>query len=95
MVAGQNFIKNYPDSTYLPNANYWLGQLNPGQKDDAAYYFASVVKNYPKSPKAADAMFKVGIMQDKGDTAKAKAVYQQVISKISLVLMALNRHKNV
>ena len=80
----QNFIKNYPDSTYLPNANYWLGQLNynKGKKDDAAYYFASVVKNYPKSPKAADAMFKVGvIMQDKGDTAKAKAVYQQVISK--------------
>jgi TolA-binding protein len=39
-----------------------------------------VVKNYPKSPKAPDAMFKVGvIMQDKGDTAKAKAVYQQVI----------------
>ncbi len=66
------------------NANYWLGQLNynKGKKDDAAYYFASVVKNYPKSPKAADAMFKVGvIMQDKGDTAKAKAVYQQVISK--------------
>ncbi|HHU8017089.1 TPA: tetratricopeptide repeat protein, partial [Escherichia coli] len=60
------------------------GQLNynKGKKDDAAYYFASVVKNYPKSPKAADAMFKVGvIMQDKGDTAKAKAVYQQVISK--------------
>jgi TolA-binding protein len=41
-----------------------------------------VVKNYPKSPKAPDAMFKVGvIMQDKGDTAKAKAVYQQVVSK--------------
>ncbi len=40
-------------------------------------------------------MFKVGvIMQDKGDTAKAKAVYQQVISKYP-VLMALNRHKNV
>ncbi|EJH7383329.1 tetratricopeptide repeat protein, partial [Salmonella enterica] len=29
-----------------------------------------------------DAMYKVGvIMQDKGDTAKAKAVYQQVINK--------------
>ncbi len=74
----------YPDSTYQPNANYWLGQLNynKGRKDDAAFYFASVVKNYPKSPKAPDAMFKVGvIMQDKGDTAKAKAVYQQVINK--------------
>ena len=48
-----------PDSTYQPNANYWLGQLNynKGRKDDAAFYFASVVKNYPKSPKAPDAMF--------------------------------------
>jgi tol-pal system protein YbgF len=84
MVAFQNFVKKYPDSTYQPNANYWLGQLNynKGKKDDAAYYFAFVVKNYPKSPKAPDAMYKVGlIMQDKGDTAKAKAVYQQVIKQ--------------
>mgnify|MGYP000397001169 FL=1 len=84
MAAFQNFVKKYPDSTYQPNANYWLGQLNynKGKKDDAAYYFASVVKNYPKSPKAPDAMFKVGvIMQDKGDTAKAKAVFQQVVTK--------------
>ncbi len=28
MVAFQNFVKKYPDSTYQPNANYWLGQLN-------------------------------------------------------------------
>ena len=84
MAAFQAFVKKYPDSTYQPNANYWLGQLNynKGKKDDAAFYFASVVKNYPKSPKAPDAMFKVGvIMQDKGDTAKAKAVFQQVVSK--------------
>ncbi|WP_435947607.1 cell division protein CpoB [Dryocola sp. BD586] len=84
MAAFQSFVKKYPDSTYQPNANYWLGQLNynKGKKDDAAFYFASVVKNYPKSPKAPDAMFKVGlIMQDKGDTAKAKAVYQQVIKQ--------------
>lgn len=84
IAAFSNFVKNYPDSTYVPNANYWLGQLNynKGKKDDAAFYFASVVKNYPKSPKAPDAMFKVGvIMQEKGDTAKAKAVYQQVVSK--------------
>ncbi len=80
--AFQAFVKKYPDSTYQPNANYWLGQLNynKGKKDDAAYYFATVVKNYPKSPKSADALYKVGvIMQDKGDNAKAKAVYQQVV----------------
>ncbi len=82
IAAFQAFVKKYPDSTYQPNANYWLGQLNynKGKKDDAAYYFASVVKNYPKSPKSGDALYKVGvIMQEKGDKAKAKAVYQQVV----------------
>ncbi|KHN52677.1 cell division protein CpoB [Pectobacterium fontis] len=80
--AFQAFVKKYPDSTYQPNANYWLGQLNynKGKKDDAAYYFASVVKNYPKSPKSAEALLKVGvIMQEKGQADKAKAVYQQVV----------------
>jgi tol-pal system protein YbgF len=80
--ALQAWVKRYPDSTYQPNANYWLGQLNynKGKKDDAAYYYATVVKNYPKSPKAAEALLKVGvIMLEKKDTAKAKAVFQQVI----------------
>lgn len=83
IVAFQHFVKKYPDSTYQPNANYWLGQLNynKGKKDDAAYYYAYVAKNYPKSPKAPDAMYKVGIiMQEKGDKDKAKAVYQQVVA---------------
>ncbi|WP_455820794.1 cell division protein CpoB [Pseudomonas cerasi] len=82
IAAFQSFVKKYPDSTFQPNANYWLGQLNynKGKKDDAAFYFATVVKNYPKSPKSADALLKVGvIMQEKGDKAKAKAVYQQVL----------------
>ncbi|SFM87214.1 tol-pal system protein YbgF [Izhakiella capsodis] len=82
--AFQSFVKKYPNSTYIPNANYWLGQLsyNKGKKDDAAYYFATVVKDYPKSPKSADALYKVGvIMQEKGDSGKAKAVYQQVVKQ--------------
>jgi len=84
ITAFQSFVKQYPDSTYQPNANYWLGQLfyNKGKKDDSAYYFAVVVKNYPKSPKAPDAMYKVGvIMQEKGQADKAKAVYQQLIKQ--------------
>ncbi|WP_145557808.1 cell division protein CpoB [Yersinia aldovae] len=84
ITAFQSFVKQYPKSTYQPNANYWLGQLyyNKGKKDDAAYYYAVVVKSYPKSPKSSEAMFKVGvIMQDKGQSDKAKAVYQQVIKQ--------------
>ena len=82
MAALQAWVKKYPDSTYQPNANYWLGQLyyNKGQKDDAAYYFATVVKKYPKSPKSAEALLKIGtIMKDKNQLDKAKAVWQQVI----------------
>ncbi len=76
-------MKQYPKSTYQPNANYWLGQLyyNKGKKDDAAYYYAVVVKII-QIPKSSEAMFKVGvIMQDKGQSDKAKAVYQQVIKQ--------------
>lgn len=82
--AFQRFIQSYPKSGYLPNANYWLGQMNynKGKKDDAAAYFASVVKNWPKSQKAGESFYKVGlIMQEKGDKAKAKAIYQQVVAK--------------
>ncbi|AWK14705.1 tol-pal system protein YbgF [Candidatus Fukatsuia symbiotica] len=85
IVAFENFLTQYPESVYLPNVNYWLGQLyynNKGEKDIAASYYAFVVKNYPQSAKSADAMLKVGmIMQDKKQTDKAKAVYQQVIKK--------------
>src|SRR5476649_1513761 len=82
--AFQTFIKQYPKSTYQPNANYWLGQLyyNKGKKDDAAYFYAVVVKSYPKSPKSSDAMYKVGvIMQEKGQADKAKAVFTQVVKQ--------------
>ena len=55
---------------------------NKGKKDHAAAYFASVVKNWPKSQKAGESFYKVGlIMQEKGDKAKAKAIYQQVVAK--------------
>ncbi|CAK8736533.1 Cell division coordinator CpoB [Sodalis praecaptivus] len=38
-----------------------------------------MAKTYPKSPKAPDALLKVGvIMQEKGQKDKARAVYQQV-----------------
>ncbi len=54
IVAFQNFVKKYPDSTYQPNANYWLGQLNynKGKKDDAAFYFClcgeKITRNHRK-----------------------------------------------
>ncbi|WP_392562743.1 tol-pal system protein YbgF [Orbus sturtevantii] len=84
ITALQQFLKDYPKSTYSANVNYWLGQLcyNQGRKDDASFYYATVVKNFPKSPKAADSLYKVGlILLEKGDKVKAKAVFKQVINQ--------------
>ena len=40
------------------------------------------MKDFPASPKAADSLYKVGvILLDKGDKKNAKAVFQQVINK--------------
>lgn len=80
----QQFLKDYPKSSYLANANYWLGQLcyQQNRKDDASFYYATVVKNYPKSAKAADSLYKIGvILLDKNEKLKAKAVFQQVINQ--------------
>ncbi|CDL46286.1 TPR repeat containing exported protein; Putative periplasmic protein contains a protein prenylyltransferase domain [Klebsiella pneumoniae ISC21] len=55
MVAFQNFVKKYPDSTYQPNANYWLGQLNynKGRKDDAAFLLRFGGEELPEIAKSA------------------------------------------
>lgn len=84
IAAFQKFLQTYPKSTYRANVNYWLGQLfyKQGKKDDASFYYATVVKDFSSSPKAADSLYKVGlILLDKGDKKNAKAVFQQVVNK--------------
>ncbi|OCG29306.1 tol-pal system protein YbgF [Gilliamella sp. Choc4-2] len=86
IAAFQKFLKVYPKSVYRSNVNYWLGQLfyKQGKNNDASYYYATVVKDFPSSPKAAESLYKVGIILfDKGDKTSAKAVFQQVVNKYS------------
>ncbi|OCG23057.1 MULTISPECIES: tol-pal system protein YbgF [unclassified Gilliamella] len=84
IAAFQKYLQTYPKSKYRANVNYWLGQLSYKQskRDDASFYYATVVKDFPSSPKAADSLYKVGlILLDKGETKKAKTVFQQVVNK--------------
>ncbi|MXP56295.1 tol-pal system protein YbgF [Pantoea sp. Mhis] len=80
----QVWVKQYPNSVYQPNANYWLGQLfyNKGDKNQASHYFATIIKHYPKSSKTSEALLKIGIfMQEKNDIIRAKAIYRQIIKQ--------------
>ena len=80
--AFEGFIKQFPNSSYVPNAHYWLGQLmfNKGDRVGAASQFSTVANKYSKSPKRADALLKLGMLaQLDGKKAEAKAFYEQVI----------------
>lgn len=83
-TALERYIVDYPESRYIDNAFYWLGQLHfsKNENDQAMKYFTEVVRSYPKSLKAPESMYKVGvILERKGDKGKAKSVYQQVIKQ--------------
>ncbi|MFG1489876.1 tol-pal system protein YbgF [Oceanospirillum sp. HFRX-1_2] len=76
ITAYQGFIKNYPDSSLLPNAYYWLGELYMVKNltQEAERVFLTVVETYPKSRKVPDASYKLGLVYARyGQMDKAKA----------------------
>ncbi len=84
IAAYQTFIKNYPDSSLLPNAFYWLGELHMVKNNfqEAERVFTVVVEQYPQSRKTADASYKLGqIYSRNGNQDKAKQQMQLVKQK--------------
>ncbi len=81
--AFKAFIKNYPDSSYAANANYWLGQLlfNKGRLKEAKIAFRTVINKYPDSGKSSNSMMKLGkIAEQQNDKSLAKRYYQRVLN---------------
>lgn len=54
------FVKQYPDSPLVANAQYWMGESAMSLKDyeNAIVHFQEVVDKYPKSDKAAKALLR-------------------------------------
>ncbi|MGX5913444.1 tol-pal system protein YbgF [Aliidiomarina sp. Khilg15.8] len=80
----RSFIENFPNSTYLGNAHYWLGQLLYARNDhtQAREHFSEVVNNHPNSSKRADCLLKLGIIaQDEGDASTASDRFEQVVDE--------------
>lgn len=71
----QSFVKDYPSSSYTPNAHYWLGEIFylKGKPEQANKEFQGIITNYPENAKVADAMLKVALIAvDAGNYTKAK-----------------------
>ena len=82
--AFEGFIQKYPQSGYVPNAHYWLGQLlyNQGDKDNAKANFLIVAQKFKDSPKRADAILKLGMITlSEGDKEKADKFFQLVVKQ--------------
>jgi len=78
----RNFNQKYPQSTYAPNAHYWLGQLlfNKGNLSEAEQEFAIIVKQFKESSKRPDAMLKLAMVaQQQKNNNKAVKLYRQLL----------------
>jgi len=82
--AFRSFNQTYPQSTYAPNAHYWLGQLlfNKGDLKDAEQEFLIVVQQFQDSNKRPDALLKLAMVaQKQNNSAKAIQLYSQLLSE--------------
>lgn len=80
----RNFNKTYPQSTYAPNAHYWLGQLlfNKGDLNEAEQEFTTVVQQHKDSSKRPDALLKLAMVaQQQKNKNKAVKLYRQLLSE--------------
>ena len=82
-TALDGFVKQYPQSGYAANAQYWLGNAFYALRDCKSAIAAQqlVVKNYPDSPKAADAMLNMAsCYSELKDKARAQKTLQTLVA---------------
>lgn len=68
IVPMKKFIADYPQSQFVPNAYYWLGEFNlaitPPNFATASANFKIVMNQYPKTAKAAAATYRLATLAD-------------------------------
>ncbi len=82
--AYKAFIATYPQSKFIANSHYWLGQVYfvQGRLEDAVIPFQTVLDKYPDFTKSADAMLKLAIIKSSlDDKATAVALFQRIINE--------------
>ncbi len=82
-IAGfQNYIKQFPDTSQVDSAQYWIGKCYYAKNEfsKAIDAFSRVIKNYPKSDKAPGAKLNIGLSYlNEKNTTKAREYFNKVI----------------
>ncbi len=80
--AFQSFLKQYPDTEYSDNAQFWIAECYYFEKkyENAILEYEKVAKNYPEGDKVPYALLKQGVsLLNLGDKTSAKLILQRVI----------------
>lgn len=88
--AFTQFLQDYPDGRYAPNAHYWRGELElvsePPDLESARQSFALLISAYPNHAKVPDAFYKLGrVHYLKGNREKAREYLNLVIEQYSAI----------
>ena len=80
-TAFTEFLQRYPGSSYAANAQYYLGSSYFAQRDCKGAISAQllVLKNYPDSPRAPEAMLNIASCQSELKDKAAKKTLQDLI----------------
>ena len=77
------FLRDHPQSSYAPNALYWLGEAYYVTRDFATALgqFQRLLEVYPDSGKQPDALLKIGFSHyELSEWERARAALEQVIA---------------
>lgn len=83
LSAFEGFVASYPASDRLANAHYWIGEVQLAQQklEPARAAFKLVVDQFAQHPKRPDALYKLGVTQDRlGDVAARTSTFEQLIA---------------
>ena len=79
----REMLRQYPTSERAPDALYFIGQSYAAENpDSAAAYYRQVVDRHGSSPRAASALYNLGLLAERRkDNAGARDAYQRVAEK--------------
>jgi tol-pal system protein YbgF len=77
----REMLRTYPTSDKAPDALYFIGQSYASENPDSATaYYRQVAEKYPQSPRAASAIYNLGLLaEQRKDNAAAREAYQRVV----------------
>jgi len=82
IAAFNKFIATYPEGRYAHIAQYWVGEANYAQRNfkQAIKAYQTLINNYSKSPKVAEALLKIGYSYyELKDTKNAKSNLNKLV----------------